>query len=70
MVTENKSNSGYLCFLIAAKFLEIQVPSEFENKFQNTRDIYQEIISTAKKLQIKVSAGKLSKKRLIRQMFQ
>ena len=64
-MNQNKSNnSGYLCFMIASKYLGIQISSTFDDEFNSTDDTYQEIISTAKKLKLKVSAGKISLKRI------
>lgn len=64
MISDKKINSGYLCFLIIARYLGIQVPKEYEENFQGCRDTYQEIISVSKKLRLKVSAGKLSLKKV------
>lgn len=60
----NKKTSGLLCFLIVAKYLGVHIPKEYEERFQDNRDTYQEIISVSKKLKLKVSAGKISLKNI------
>lgn len=57
-------NTGYLCFLISAKFLGISVPKEFENRFLGTDEFDQEIIRCAKELKLKVYAGKISLRKI------
>ena len=61
---KNKKTSGLLCFLIVSKYLGVNIPKECEERFQGDRDTYQEIISVSKKLHLKVSAGKLSLKKV------
>lgn len=60
----NEKNTGYLCFLILAKYLNVNVPGEEEKPFQTGEDTQYKLLRLAKKLNLKVSAGKLSLKRV------
>lgn len=61
---EHDSNTGYLCFMISAKFLGIKVPQEFAGRFTEDENTDYELIRTAKELGLKVSAGKLNLKKV------
>ena len=56
--------TGYTCFLIATKFLGIEVPKEYEEKFNNEENIDFEIVRAAKELNLKVYYGKLKLKKI------
>lgn len=61
---QNNPNTGYLCFLIVAKFLGTKIPQEYENRFTDCEDADYELIRTAKELGFKVSAGKIRIKKI------
>lgn len=61
---QNNPNTGYLSFLIVAKFLGIKVPQEYENRFTDCEDTDYELIRTAKELGFRVSAGKIKIKKI------
>lgn len=56
-----ETNTGYLCFLIAAKFLGVSVPKEYEERFRDTENIQYNLTRTAKELGLKVRSGKLQR---------
>lgn len=62
---QENPNSAYLCFLTVVKFLGLQMPPEIAQKLQTGGDLYSEIIASAKKMKLKVVAGKLPARKLI-----
>ena len=60
---EQNPNTGYLCFMIAAKFLGIQVPQELAGRFTEEENTDYELMKAAKELGLKASAGKLNLKK-------
>ena len=61
---QNKMNTGYLCFLIIAKYLGVKVPKEYEERFQDTKDTEYKLLRVANELKMKVKAGKTSLKKM------
>ena len=61
---EQHPNTGYLCFMIAAKFLRMQVPQEFAGRFTEDENTDYELMRAAKELGLKASAGKLNLKKV------
>lgn len=61
---EQHPNTGYLCFMIAAKFLRMQVPQEFAGRFTEDENTDYELMKAAKELGLKASAGKLNLKKV------
>lgn len=53
-------NTGYLCFVIVAKYLNVNVSSEAGERFQGDADTRFELLKLAKKMNFKVRAGKMS----------
>lgn len=60
----NGMNTGYLCFLIMAKYLNINVPKKAEEKFSENAETEIELIRLAKELGLKVKAGRLTVKKM------
>lgn len=60
----NERNTGYLCFLVVAKYLNVNVPKNAEEKFGGDVETEVELIHLAKKLGMKVQSGRLSVKRM------
>ncbi len=56
----NGINTGYLCFLILAKYLNVKVPSQAVEKFEGNCDTRFELYNLSKKLDLKVRAGKFT----------
>mgnify|MGYP002510090697 CR=1 FL=1 len=61
---EQNPNTGYLCFMIAAKFLRMKVPQELAGRFKEEGNTDYELMKAAKELGLKVSAGKLNLKKV------
>ncbi len=61
---EQNPNTGYLCFMIAAKFLRMKVPQELAGRFTEEENTDYELMKAAKKLGLKASAGKLNLKKV------
>lgn len=61
---QNKMNTGYLCFLIIAKYLGVKVAKEYEEKFQDDKDTEYKLLRIANELKMKVKAGKTTLKKL------
>lgn len=62
---QNKVNTGYLCFLIIAKYLGVKVPKEYEEKFQDLENTEYKLLRLAKDLKMKVKAGKTTIKKMV-----
>ncbi len=63
-MTQGKDNTGYLCFLILAKYLGINVPVKSENRFQKKEETQMQLLLLAKELHIKAKTGAIKKKKL------
>ena len=64
---EKPVSTGYLCFLINAKYLGISVPKESSERFMNRsveEDIEADLLLLSKKLHMKSKAGTISYKKL------
>ena len=61
---EKSQSTAYLSFRIAASFLGVNVPREFESRFVKKEAIEYELIRSAKELGLKVSAGKINLKKI------
>ena len=61
---EKSQSTAYLSFRIAASFMGVNVPREFESRFVKKETIDYEMIRAAKELGLKVSAGKLNLKKI------
>ena len=53
-------NTGYVCFLIVAKFLGVAVPKQSEEKFRNPENTEFELLKLARQLGMKAKTGKFS----------
>lgn len=62
---QNKVNTGYLCFLIIAKYLGVKVPKEYEENFQDLENTEYKLLRLAKDLKMKVKAGKTTIKKMV-----
>lgn len=62
---QNKVNTGYLCFLIIAKYFGVKVPKEYEEKFQDLENTEYKLLRLAKDLKMKVKAGKTTIKKMV-----
>ncbi|MCM1101533.1 MAG: type I secretion system permease/ATPase [Clostridium sp.] len=60
----NGQNTGYLCFLILAKYLNVNVPGEEEERFRDAADTQYQLLRLARKLDLKAKAGRLHPKKL------
>ncbi|MBD5555652.1 MAG: type I secretion system permease/ATPase [Roseburia sp.] len=60
-----ETNTGYLCFLIATKFLGVSVPREYEERFRDGENTQYHLVRTAKELGLKVRSGKLQRMHLL-----
>lgn len=60
----NEMNTGYLCFLIVAKYLNVKVQKNEEERFKGNVDTEVELLHLAKKLEMKVKVGRLSVKKM------
>lgn len=64
---ENPVNTGYLCFLINAKYLGVSVPKDSSEKFigrSKEEDVEADLLLLSKKLHMKSKAGTISYKKL------
>ena len=64
---ENPVNTGYLCFLINAKYLGVSVPKESSEKFigrSKEEDVEADLLLLSKKFHMKSKAGTISYKKL------
>jgi len=59
----NEKNTGYLCFLILAKYLNVNVPGGEAENFADGEDTSYKLLRLAKKLELKVKAGKTNLKK-------
>lgn len=59
-----ESNTGYMCFLIVAKYLGVKVSEQIEARFIDSDNIEYEMLRSAKELGLKVSAGKIRIKKI------
>lgn len=61
---EKNHSTAYLSFRIAAGFLGVEVPKEFENRFTEKETTDFELIRSARELGLKVSAGRFNLKKI------
>lgn len=61
----NNMSTGYLCFLVISKFLNVMVPKDTEELFKGDVSTEYELIRLAKKLNMKVRAGNFSIKKML-----
>ena len=62
---DRSTNSGFLCFLIIAKYLGIQVPADAQEAFSLNSDTKFQLYNYSKKLDLKVKAGIFNYMKLI-----
>ena len=63
-MNRNEYNSGYLCFLILTKYLNIKVSSKIAEKFGEGCDTKFELYNISKKMDLKIKAGNLSQEKM------
>lgn len=60
----NGMNTGYLCFQIVAKYLNVKVPKSSAERFGENAETEIELLRLGKQLGMKVKAGRLSVKKM------
>lgn len=60
----HENNTGYLCFVILAKYFNVNIPKNAKDKFCDLEKTEFEMIRLAKELGLKVKAGRLSVKKM------
>lgn len=60
----NGMNTGYLCFQIVAKYLNVKVPKNSAERFRENAETEMELLRLGKQLGMKVKVGSLSVKKM------